>query len=484
MVTGKCCVLYISNDIEFFNDLNQMAVDEGQNLIEYQRVFPANRAVREISLNSFDLVIFDITENDVNALIIEKLLKIRPYIPIIGMVSSGFEHAPELMKAGLIDVLSKPQLEKSLFQQKIISYIERGRVEKMVKIRDEILEAVNLAAESFLLNSAWENSIDLVLRRLGLATRSDRVYVFRNGEVVSAGLEVLIISEWSNDEIRSKKELMPASIHTYESTGLGRWRRQLSEGQIIHGRIEDLPGAEQQVLSKMDVKSLVAAPIFVDQRWWGFIGFDQCRNAQGWNHIQIDALRTAANILGAALSRQLAEKKLTFLATHDFLTNLPNRMLFEDRFHQATAHADRSGDKVAVISLDMDKFKLVNDSYGHPIGDLVLIEVGKRLINTLRESDTCARIGGDEFGIIAESIHNKGDVIKVMDKITRAFDNPMIVDGKSIDVSASMGAAIYPNDGNELEPILKSADRALYDVKGQQVRFKVYEDFQFTLPEN
>jgi diguanylate cyclase (GGDEF)-like protein len=234
----------------------------------------------------------------------------------------------------------------------------------------------------------------------------------------------------------------------------------------------------------MDVKSLVIVPIFVDQRWWGSIGFDQCRFEQRWTHIQIDALRTAASIFGAALSRQSAEKKLTYLATHDFLTGLPNRMLFEDRFIQAMAHGDRSGDKVAAISLDLDKFKSVNDSYGHPVGDLVLIEVGKRLTKSLRESDTCARIGGDEFGIIAETIHNKADVIKVMEKLNRVFDNPLIIDGKQIAISASMGAAIFPNNGNDLESIMKSADRALYDVKGKQLNFKVYEDMQFALPES
>ncbi len=484
MRKGRGSLLLVSDDLDFCKEIEYIASDAELVGLECQRVFPASKAVHEISLNTFDLIIFDIADMDEIIPLIEKLLKIRPHIPMIGMVSTCFDQASVLIKAGLVDVLSKSQLEKPLLQQKIVSYIERGKMEKMVKIRGEILEAVNLAAESFLLDSTWENSIDRVLTRLGLATGSDRVYVFRNGDIVSSGLEVLIVAEWSNDGIPAKKELMTPSIQTYESMGLGRWRQQLSEGQILHGEVEDLPIAERQVLTRMDVKSLVVAPIFVDRCWWGFIGFDQCRKAQGWSHIQIEALRTAANILGAALSRQSAEKKLTFLATHDYLTDLPNRMLFEDRFHQAIAHADRSGDKVAVISLDLDKFKSVNDSYGHPSGDIVLIEVGKRLIQTLRESDTCARIGGDEFGIIAESIHNKADVIKVMEKITHAFDKPMIVEGDSIDVSASMGAAIFPNDGKDLESIMKSADRALYDVKGKQLNFKVYEDIQFPLPGN
>lgn len=165
------------------------------------------------------------------------------------------------------------------------------------------------------------------------------------------------------------------------------------------------------------------------------------------------------------------------------MTKLPNRLLFEDRFQLAASRADRSSDKLVVISLDLDKFKSVNDSYGHPVGDVVLAEVGRRLTKALRNSDTCARIGGDEFGIIAETIHNKSDVIKVMEKLTHALDSPIIVGDKRISISASMGAGLYPDHGRDLESIMNAADQALYEVKDKQTNFRIFEDPQFPLPE-
>jgi diguanylate cyclase (GGDEF)-like protein len=481
---GKHRLLIISNNLDSFKTFQNLTEADDQDSMDCQCVSSVGKAVHEISISPYDLIIIDAENEGEFIRLIRKIFKIKPHIPVIGLVPADFKHASGLMEAGFFDVWNMPILDKPFVKQKIISFIERGKMEKMIHTRDEILEAVNLAAETFLLNSNWENSIDSVLGRLGQATHSDRVYVFINGETTSTGLSVSICAEWAGDGIRSISEIMSTSNNTYESIGLGRWQENLSSGKVIHGMIEEMPKQEKQTFAQINVKSLVAAPIFVDQIWWGFIGFDQCRVAQGWTHVQIDAIRTAANILGAALSHQVAEKRLTFLASHDFLTSLPNRMLFEDRFLQAAVHADRNSDKVAVISLDLDKFKSVNDTYGHPVGDQVLMEVGRRLTHTLRESDTCARIGGDEFGIIAETIHNKADVIKVMEKLTRSFENPVIVDGKSIDISASMGAAIYPNNGKDLESIMKSADLALYDIKGKQLHFKVYEDIQFPLPEN
>jgi diguanylate cyclase (GGDEF)-like protein len=354
----------------------------------------------------------------------------------------------------------------------------------MVKMRDDILQAVTSAAESLLLNVEWESLIEEVLRQLGVATGSDRVYIFKNDGPMSENLGISLRGEWVTKGVLSNKDLLGDTPCTYEDLGYLRWCNLLPTGKLLHGDVEELPESEQENLKKAGVKSLIIAPIFVDQEWWGFIGFDQCRQARKWQSVQVDALKTASSIFGAALSRQNAEKKLVFLATHDYLTKLPNRLLFEDRFQQAASRADRSGDKLAVISLDLDKFKSVNDTFGHPVGDVVLTEVGKRLTKALRSSDTCARIGGDEFGVIAETIHNKNDVIKVMEKLTQALESPIKVEGKKIITRASMGAGLYPDQGNDLESIMKAADRALYEVKDKQINFKLFEDSQFPLPES
>jgi len=168
------------------------------------------------------------------------------------------------------------------------------------------------------------------------------------------------------------------------------------------------------------------------------------------------------------------------LATHDHLTHLPNRLLFEDRFAHTVARSGRSKQKFAVISIDMDKFKGVNDTFGHQTGDKVLCQVARRLENAIRSSDTCARIGGDEFAIIAEDIHNKADVIRIMEKIIAVFQKGLDVDQNCINVSASMGASIYPLHGSEIEGLMRAADKALYMTKESEIRYKIFPDEQIS----
>jgi diguanylate cyclase (GGDEF)-like protein len=188
----------------------------------------------------------------------------------------------------------------------------------------------------------------------------------------------------------------------------------------------------------------------------------------------MEALRTAARIFGAGISRVDAETRLTHLATHDFLTNLPNRMLLEDRFDQAVARAQRSKKKFGVVALDLDKFKQINDTYGHPFGDKVLIEIAWRLSEAIRTSDTCARVGGDEFTVIAEGINNKHDLIRVMEKLSQALLEPIRIEDRAVKVTASIGASIYPNHGQDMETLMKAADVALYRVKGAYSGHHIY----------
>jgi diguanylate cyclase (GGDEF)-like protein len=484
MSIGIFKIIYISNDLDFFEEIKDIAVDNDLKMVECQRVFPPSKVVREILGNHCDLAILDVPETLDRIRTIEKLAVIRPHLPVMVFIQSGSKNTPGLIHAGAIDVVQKSQLDRTLLREKIISIMERGRAAEMVQMRDDILQAVTSAAESLLLNVEWENLIEEVLRQLGVATGSDRVYIFKNDGRLSGNLGVSLKGEWVAKGVLSNQVLIKGEACTYEDLGYARWCELLSTGELLHGEVEKLPNIEQENLKKAGVKSFIIAPIFVDQEWWGFIGFDQCRRARNWELVQVDALKTAASIFGAALSRQNAEKKLVFLATHDYLTKLPNRLLFEDRFQLATSRTDRSGDKLAVISLDLDKFKSVNDTHGHPVGDVVLTEVGKRLTKALRSSDTCARIGGDEFGIIAETIHNKSDVTKVMEKLTHALESPIEVDGKCIPISASMGAGLYPDQGKDLESIMKAADRALYEVKDKQINFKLFEDTQFPLPES
>ncbi len=160
-----------------------------------------------------------------------------------------------------------------------------------------------------------------------------------------------------------------------------------------------------------------------------------------------------------------SQEELRYLANHDSLTGLPNRRLFLDRLNQAIRRARRSDRRLAIYFMDLDRFKEVNDSFGHQTGDLLLREVAERLRDIVRESDTVARFAGDEFTIIAEDVGDDERVARVADKILECFHTPFRLDGHEVQSATSIGIAVFPDDGASPLELLKSADMAMYRAK-------------------
>lgn len=167
------------------------------------------------------------------------------------------------------------------------------------------------------------------------------------------------------------------------------------------------------------------------------------------------------------IQEQLQQQKndLDFIAYHDPLTDLPNRILFLDRLNQAIHQAQRNHDKVALLFIDLDRFKEINDSFGHASGDLVLIECGKRLKKSIREIDTVARLGGDEFTILIDELKTNNVIINVVKKIIKTLSDPIIVNENIFHITASIGISIFPNDGTDANQLLQNADAAMYQAK-------------------
>ena len=163
------------------------------------------------------------------------------------------------------------------------------------------------------------------------------------------------------------------------------------------------------------------------------------------------------------------EGRIRYLATHDSLTGLPNRLLFNDRLGQAISLAKRDACQFALLYLDLDGFKPVNDTLGHSVGDQVLNAVAERLRNQVRESDTVARIGGDEFTVILRDISSPQDVAAVSQKIIAAFAAPFCLGtvSEEIKIGASIGIAVYPGDAQDHEALIGRADAAMYNAKAQ-----------------
>lgn len=152
-------------------------------------------------------------------------------------------------------------------------------------------------------------------------------------------------------------------------------------------------------------------------------------------------------------------------AQHDCLTNLPNRLLFRDRFNQQLAMSRRHAKKFAVIYLDLDQFKPVNDTLGHQMGDQLLVAVAVRLTSLVREIDTVSRFGGDEFAILVSEVLSRDDVTNLAEKILETLNRRFEIEGNTIFVSGSLGIAVYPDDGSDMETLLNHADAAMYQAK-------------------
>ena len=178
-----------------------------------------------------------------------------------------------------------------------------------------------------------------------------------------------------------------------------------------------------------------------------------------------DGLRLLPRALRYAVERKRAETRLKQLASVDTLTALANRRELQDQLHKAIARAQRQGDMMAMLLLDLDKFKAVNDTHGHDVGDAVLRAVGERLRGLVRASDTAARIGGDEFAVILESLPHAGAAAGWAAKALAKLNEPIDCDGLSLSMGFSIGGALFPGDGTSADALTKSADVALYAVK-------------------
>ncbi len=167
----------------------------------------------------------------------------------------------------------------------------------------------------------------------------------------------------------------------------------------------------------------------------------------------------------SVVAKVIAERKVQLLAYRDTLTSLPNRLLFADRLEQAVIRSERSRTSMALMLVDIDDFKLVNDSFGHDAGDKLIKAVGELISKSLRRADTIARLGGDEFAVIIEGIEGPDDAISIADNLTTILEHNVRLDDQETYTSASIGIAIFPEDGKDARTLLKNADTAMFRAK-------------------
>lgn len=183
---------------------------------------------------------------------------------------------------------------------------------------------------------------------------------------------------------------------------------------------------------------------------------------------ELELLQFAATQAAAAIERFVLQADLAHAARYDELTGLPNRRLFQDRMRLALARSRRGHAGGAVLFIDLDDFKCVNDQHGHGAGDQLLQAVAQRIKSCVREADTVARLGGDEFVVLLEEVSSLAKVQKVADKISRSLAEPLLLAGVALPVSASIGLAMYPQQGELMDDLMRHADQAMYAIKAQR----------------
>jgi len=335
--------------------------------------------------------------------------------PIIMLTGRG-DHAVDVaaMRAGAADYLDKGELSAPLLERSIRYAIERQRAEEALRESEERLRAI------------FESAQDAIFTK-DLEGRYTRV------NAACASLFGL-----TPNEMRDKTDfdLFPPEIarHTQEID-----RAVMGKGEAIS--IEDT----KPIADVMHTFHVSKVPL---------------RDASG----KIVGL---CGIARDITERVWAEEQPVYMATHDALTGLPNRRLFNDRLNLEMAHARRNRQKLAVMLLDLDYFKDVNDTLGHNVGDQLLQAVGNRLIGLLRKGDTVARMGGDEFMLICPEIAWGEDTAQVAHKILEAIREPFEFDGHEIRTTTSIGIALYPDDGEDVDTLMKNADIAMYRAKDQ-----------------
>jgi len=318
--------------------------------------------------------------------------------------------------------------------------------------------------------------------------QDENITIHKATELSAKALHVERVSIWLFNEDRTLltcADLYLSKSHQHESgmvlkvKDYPEYFRAITKGEVVmvdHAREDDRTREfTDSYLKPLDIYSMLDLPISYADQVMGVICHEKVGEEKNWAEDEQDFASSVVNAISLSFEikkRRLVQDELKAQkemlhhhAHHDSLTNLPNRFLFNDRLNQSIKQAQRSGSKIAVLFIDLDHFKGINDSMGHKVGDELLVEVAGRLKSKIRQTDTLARLGGDEFTIVLDQVNNNDDIVSVTQSLLKVMEEPFNLSSRSLYVSLSVGAAIYPEDGSSAEELLKNADAAMYHAK-------------------
>ncbi len=341
---------------------------------------------------------------------------------------------------------------------------ERKRVALRQELQAEITKAL---AESRGIEEALLKVIQAMCGKMGWASGARWVLDRRNGTLhceEAWGVDSPAVREF----VAATRGMVNSQLMVQAGKPAGVVRRvwDIAAPVWVADVLED-PGFRRiDVARAAGLRTALGFPVMIGEEFYGVMEFFA---PAVWPPDQ-ELMQFAGQIgsqVGQFLARKQAEDNLHFVATHDALTALPNRTMFDDRFTHALAQAQRYNRQLALLFIDLDGFKVVNDRYGHGVGDVLLKEIAGRLRSRLREGDVIGRIGGDEFVVLVEELGAAGELAGVASKIIEVVALPVVVQGQECKVTASIGISIFPGDGRDAQSLLKNADTAMYRAKVQ-----------------
>ena len=426
-------ILIVDDDPIVLKSLKDLLVIRGYNL---DAAIGGQEAICQLEQNKYDLVLLDlqmpyVTGHDVMAHI--NASNIETSVIIVSGETS-FEAAKNACSLGAYDFIRKPYAADEL-----IITINNALEEKRLKKQNVFMEKQLFESER--------------LHRYIVNTSPDIIYILdQDGHFTFINERIESLLGFSKKEIIGKHYSF--LVHNDD----------LEQAKYVFNERRIGNRAAKNIELRLKCKDNGNAHHFNNHT----LPIELC--AMGMYAGKTQSKNTYTGTYGVArdiTERKIAEETISFQAYHDLLTKLPNRALLRDRLNLAINQAKRENEKLAVMFLDLDRFKNINDSLGHMIGDELLQQVSTRLKECIRASDTLARFGGDEFALMLPKLHNdRDDASKLAEKITDTLKTPFYVDGHELYVSASIGIALYPQDGTHMDILIKHADVAMYHVKG------------------
>ena len=429
MSTPRPQVLIVDDQPENIEVLGETLAD----ICEIGFALSGPEGLAQVAESLPDLILLDVMMPDMNGYEVLEILQHDPRthdIPVI-FVTARIDAESETrgIEAGAIDFIHKP-INPQVVKTRVSAHLERAQqraaLARLNQQLEQSLVEIKAAQNKLLVLSTAIEQCPMTV----MVTDSESLIEYVNPYFTQ-------LTGYSFEEVQGKKPSILKSGLTDQMVYRDLWkhivRGQSWVGEIIN-RTKD---------GKTYIEETHVAPVV---------------DAEG-QHSHYVAIKIDIT------ERKHAQEKLDHLAHYDILTNLPNRSLFVERVQHGLTLAKRENQLLGLLFLDLDKFKPINDTWGHAVGDLVLQEVAQRMQSCVRESDTVSRIGGDEFVVLLLNLTGPTDALLVAEKIRVTLNQPMLLDGKTLSISSCIGVALYPEHGISQVELSRHADAAMYQAK-------------------